>query len=510
MIGIFVLPTTRDGQQKVDSLILVEVDGTVNDGVADTPNAYAFPDSAKTLSITATPISNEWWQAPVTFDILPDGTLQPRAANGFGAVEVQVMPGTGTYKILKIFVRMLRIHDATADFVKLFDTSATPPLPPAVVPAKQPVSIQNIVKSMNFTTAMIQQVVDHNLSPVDVPRHALTLRPQRPVVLDLVKADAGKLGVVAAPPQIAPQNDTFVVQVSGMSGAAPQTIAVSWPHDVPADKPAPMFVFFRHAPRQESNPEFGKFTRDSMRGYPFNWDYACYGLLENLWYEFPVHLVPVSRGLPYQIEAAGKKVVTVVACPLATPPTGSSQFGRWVEADFVQDILLQIQLLYAASKGKSGAKTLGRVALGAFSSGNYYLGQLLQNGGKTAHPFLTDTVKECYLFSPDNPELQKACLPAVTAWQKGVKSGDGMIRLYNSLVMAEQKQLVPSAGSTTPFFTDSADHRTTVSAVTTPDWMRAFSAASVDPPLKRGWNGMDSHFATSALLLTHAMHRSGF
>jgi hypothetical protein len=508
MTAIWVVPTTWDGTRKVDCLILVEVDGRLNHEMADFPDRYDIGSGAKSVSISATSLSHEWWSATVTFEPQPDGTLKQTSLSGAAAVETPVL-SKGSVTIPKVVIRLLRVRDATADFVEAFDTSVNTALQPAEIPPDAGKAVQGLLGAMNFTDAFIRQRVDDDRSPVLIPERALSLLPDRPVVLDLAKADAGKLALKVTAP-FAPKNDTFVVEIGGMSQTAPRTIAVSWPQDLPPDQPAPMFVFFRHAPQQESYPYIGKFLRDDIRGYPFSFDYACYGLLENLWYDFPVHLVPRSRGLPYQVQAAGKKVVTVIACPTATVPTGSSQFGRWVEADFMQEMLLQIQALYAASKGKTGAKQLGRVAIGAFSSGCYYLGQLLYNNGNTAHPFLTGTVKECYVFSSDNHVLQTSCLPHVVAWQKAVTSGDGIIRLYNSLVMDEQKQLVKSAGSTTPFFTDSADGRTTVSAITERDWSRAITAAAAVPTLKRSWDGMQAHFATSALLVTHAMHKSGF
>ena len=190
MIGIFVLPTTWDGQRKVDSPILVEVDGKVNHGIADVPNGYSIPDGAKSLSISATPVSDEWRQAAVTIDVLSNGTLKVKTLGAAAAVDISVLPSPGFYSVMKVFIRLLRVHDATADFVKLFDTSATPPLSPAVVPAGLPAKIQNVVKAMNITTPGIQNLVKLHKSPVDVPGHTLRLIGQRPVILDLVKADA--------------------------------------------------------------------------------------------------------------------------------------------------------------------------------------------------------------------------------------------------------------------------------------------------------------------------------
>jgi hypothetical protein len=508
MTVIYVNPVNWDGNGSVSCLTTVTVDGQEVHADATTPDAYTLDSSAKTVSIDLLPTSDAWWRVTVVIKRQADGTLKTTDLGGAASVQIDAL-SQGMFVLLKVSVRLLRVRDATADFVAAFDPTVTAPLPPAQVPPGSIPAVKDAVDSLNTSDAYIRRLVDNDQSPILIPEKAITLQAQRTLVLDLGKADAGTFAL-ANPAPVEPKNDTFVVEVGGMAGAAPRTIAVSWPHDVPPDKPAPMFVFFRHAPAQEITPVgVGKFLRDTIRGYPFSFDYACYGLLENLWYDVPSHLWPRSRGLPYQIEAAGKKVVTVVACPTVSVPKKSNQFGRWIEPAFMQDILLQIQSLFAASKGMVGAKQLGRVALGAFSSGNYYLGQLLQS---PTHPFLTGTVKECYLFGPDNTQTQADTLPNVIAWQKAVTGGDGMVRLYNSLVMPEQKKLLPSAKSATPFFSESTDGHTSVSAIHERDFTQAIQNVKPAParPLKVPWNGMQSHFAMSAFMLTHAMHKSGF
>jgi hypothetical protein len=516
MTTMIVNTTKWDGKKSVECLVVVLVDDRVVDGTVDAPDSYAIDAAAKKVTIRVRPIPDDFSGADVILERQDDGSLKTTSLAGAAAVDVTPII-KGMFVNLKISIRLLQIRDATADFVAAFDTSVNPQIQPAVLPPGTDARIAGYFAALNATDNINRTLIGAGNSPVQIGAHTLTLLEQSPVILDVVAAASGRLGVMDSV-GIEPKNDTFVVEVAGSSSRIPMTIAVSWPQDLPPDQPAPMFVFYRHAPWQESFPAMGKFLRDSIRGYPYSFDYACYGLLENLWFPMRPHMAPYSRGLPYQILAAGKKVVTVVACPKALPPSqpatpppatpAPTQFGRWIEPQYVQDMLIQIQMLYAASKGKQGAATLGRVALGAFSSGNYYLGQLLKNG---THLFVTDTVKEIYLFGPDSHVLM-AMIPYVTAWQSSPGGGSRMVRLYNSLVMAEQKTLLPSVKTTTPFFVDSADTFTTVSAVTERDWVRAIQSATppLVPALTAAWNGMDSHFATSAFMLTHAMSRSGF
>jgi hypothetical protein len=272
MTSILVVPTTWDGTNTVDCLILVDVDGRPNDGMADVPDGYDIGSGAKSVSISATPRSDEWWQATVNFEPQPDGTLKQTSLSGAAAVETPAL-SMGRVTIVKVVIRLLRVRDATADFVKAFDTSVTTALQPAQIPPGAGKAVQGLLSTMNFTDAFIRQRVDNDQSPVEIPERALSLIPDRPVVLDLAKADAGKLALQVTAP-IAPKNDTFVVEIGGMNKTAPRTIAVSWPQDLSPDQPAPMFVFFRHAPQQESYPYIGKFLRDDIRGYPFSFDYA--------------------------------------------------------------------------------------------------------------------------------------------------------------------------------------------------------------------------------------------
>jgi hypothetical protein len=335
---------------------------------------------------------------------------------------------------------------------------------------------------------------------------------------------------------VEPVNETFVVEVAGemvvdpdtrdKARVVPQVIAVSWPKDVSRNEPAPMFVYYRHGPAQETVLGYGKFS--TAYGYPYTFDYAYFGLLTTLWYRLPPDRLPYDQGLPYQIEAAGKKVVTVVACPTAHPHKRpkkkgeteaeaqrkqQSQAGEWTSPEFMQSILLEIQALAQALNAPKGSPnikpptSLGRVAIGAFSSGHWHLIALLKH---EAHPFLTNTVKECYLFDPDNKVFDEGALDAhLLAWEANVPSDEAIIRLYNHRSMPQQSFLLDPIVEQSPRFTDTAGGHRTIAVSQAKDWDRSL-AAPRGKPSARGWSWPDEHFATAAFMLTHAMAHSGF
>ena len=510
MIRMIVESTTWDGKSVVDSLTGATADGRDAPGASGQVDAYTIPDGAKEVKIQIIPVKDEWWGTTVTLAVAADGTLKVTDRADAFAVDVQVLQ-KGTVGVAKVFIRLLKVKLAT----KLFIAALRDATPQTATPPGTDRATANAIADSNLERRMIVTSLVGTSTPIT--GDTLTLpQPASFARIDAGKPVSGGVLKLRTSPPVVLKNTTFVVEVAGQNGVAPRTIAVSWPDAVSAGAPAPMFVFFRHAPLQERNYVYGKF-RPEMKAYPYTFDYAYFGLMENLWFQLMPDFYPSSRGLPYQIAAAGKNVVTVVACPTATPAGRTTQFGNWTRAEFMQSILLEIQALFAAMKttvepttpNVKAPATLGRVAIGAFSSGNYYLSLLLKNEGKPDHPFLTGTVQECYFFDPDNDMLQKHCLPPMLAWQSTSTGGKAIIRLYNRRSMPEQKPLLGRVVTTTPHFTDSTDKRTTVSAVTEGDWNRAIAAlhGKASP---RPWRWLDAHFASSAFMLTHAMFRSGF
>ncbi|HEY2879271.1 hypothetical protein, partial [Nocardioides sp.] len=462
------------------------------------PDVFVVPDLVKEVKITALPVPPEWWRADVVLSVQPDGTLSLKDRGDAVAVDIQQLPNEGTLIRAKVILRLSRVKVVTDQIV-----AALRHVPPLIrVEPGTDAHVRLILDSANRER---QLAVDALLGPTTPisgtalqlpPRSLSTIDPTHPVSGGLLRFQTGP---------VAPSNDTFVVEVAGNS-VVPRTIAVSWPGTVPRGQPAPMYVYFRHAPAQESGNMMLGLYDDSLGTYPYSFDYAYFALLSCLWYSIRPDLWPYSQGIPYQIEAAGKNVVTIVACPTARPNNKSTQFGDWTNAEFMQSILLEIQALAAARGHVALPTSLGRVALGAFSSSHIHLLYLLNNG--KGHPFLTGTVKECYLFDPDNLVL-KDLMPHLLDWEKGVPSSAAVIRLYNHRSMPEQAPLITPVPTKTPHLTKAKVGNRTVFAAQSSDWDRSIAALHGKPSAK-SWAWPDQHFAISAFMLTHAIASSGF
>jgi hypothetical protein len=500
MITVVAPTLTWNAGTAVETMVFAEADGKDLQVTPGPPDVFKVPDLAQEVKITALPVPPEWWRADVVLTVQPDGTLKLKDRGDAVAVDIQPFTA-GIFNGAKVVLRLSRVKVVSDQIVAAVTTPSR--VPPLISP--QPGADANLRRLMDNTNAERQlavRVLGSGTAPISGKSLRLpslsplpTIDPTTPVSGGLLRFQTGS---------IAPKNDTFVVEVAG-SSVVPRTIAVSWPDTVPRGQPAPMYVYFRHAPRQETDMMVGKYN-SGLEAYPYSFDYAYFGLLTCLWYAFRPDVLPYSQGVPYQIEAAGKKVVTIVACPTARPNDKSTQFGDWTSADFMQSILLEIQALAGARANVALPTSLGRVALGAFSSGHWHLLNLLKNG--KGHSFLTGTVKECYLFDPDNLVLP-ALMPHLLDWEKSVPSGAAMIRLYNHGSMPEQAPLITPVPTKTPHLTKAKVGNRTVFAAQSSDWDRSIAALHGKPSAK-SWAWPDQHFAISAFMLTHAIASSGF
>jgi len=509
MITVVVFATNWDGSRSLNAQIYPQADGVdLRDmpGIADT---FTVPDNAKQATIKAVPDSPDWWGATATFAVDQNGMLTLSDRGDALEVSIEQAPGALSSPFAKIVIRLSRVKLVTKDIVDALDR-----VPPA--PSQQ--ANTWLAKDTKDERVRAVGLLNGATSPV-LAQGLMLPRLAGMATLDLAspvhhfKDDTWEGDVLQfARRDIEPQNRTFVVAVAGVS-IVPRTIAVSWPDDVPRDQPAPMLVYYRHTPRQETDLQFGKFENPSLEPYPFSFDYAYFGLLTTLWYEkSPDEYLQYSQGVPYQVEAAGKKVVTVVACPKATPNAGSTQFGEWTSPDFMQSILLEIQALAAVTGTPSvePPSELGRVAVAAFSSAHWHMSKLLIRPG---HPFLTETVKECYLLDPKEDVLQEI-MPRLQDWESNVEKvapGQARIRLYNSDWFPQQRLLVPQLPKTTPFVASSVTGRRTVAIAKDVDWGRSVAAFHQVPTKTAvSWEWPLQHFALSAFMLAHALAESGF
>jgi hypothetical protein len=527
MITVAVFATNWDGSRFLNAQIYPSADGVdLKDtpGIADT---FTVPDNATQVTIKAVPYSPDWWGVTATLAVAQNGSLTLSDRGDALAVTIEQAPGALSSQFAKIVIRLSRVKLATKDIVDALDR-----VPP---PASQLANTW-LTQYTNYARDRAVRLLNGGTSPVlaqglMLPRLSglATLNLAPPVYHFKDDTRGGDL-LQFATRDIELHNRTFVVAVAGDS-IVPRTIAVSWPDDVPRDQPAPMLVYYRHTPAQETDFLYGKFDNPSLEPYPFSFDYAYFGLLTTLWYENSpdehkqysqgvadqqdsqeMTDQQYSQGVAYQVEAAGKKVVTVVACPIATPNKGSTQFGEWTSPDFMESVLLEIQALAAVSGTPSLAppSELGRVAIAAFSSAHWHMSQLLIRPG---HPFLTQTVKECYLIDPKEDVLREI-VPRLLAWEANVERvapGQARIRLYNSDWFPQQKDLIANLPPKTPFITASTSGRRTVAIATNVDWGRSVTAFHHDPlSAAESWTWPAQHFALAAFMLTHALAESGF
>ena len=505
MIHVLVFVRDWNGTNAVPHWVYAYA-GTTDLNATGPPYAFQVPDKTPEVRIEAQPVSGDRWTAAVTLTVDQDETLKLKDQGDALGVDITMNGGARGIRFATVVIRLSRVKVVTDQIV-----NALRHVPNDAV---QPGAHADLRRSIDAVNDQRHRAVAA-LVGTNSPIRGTTL--QLPSLEDVAMIDIDTANPVlggvlqSKKATITPSNTTFVVELAGVQ--VPRTIAVSWPDTVPRDKPAPMYVHFRHGPQQgvvknAAGGMYGLFEGPSLDPYPYSFDYACFGLLATLWYPSPPDARPdLGQGVAYQIAAAGKKVVTVVACPSATAPPGKTQAGDWTSADTMREVLLEIQALAAVVMSKTPPTTLGRVALGAFSSGHYHLLNLLKNEG---HPFLTNTVKECYLFDPDNEVLGKAALDYyLLEWEKNVPSDQAIIRLYNRRVMDEQDTLLHPIVKKTPHITDAEHGHRTVAAVTEQDWSRFLKKLHGKPPA-RALEWRDAHFLTAAFMLTHAMAHSGF
>jgi hypothetical protein len=547
MTQVVVLTMNWDASAAIESIILVDGDGKSVSGTIHPPDTFQVADGVKALTIMTRSMSPNWWGATVTLTVEQGGALKLRDRGDAISVDID----NTNLPSVKVVLRLSRLRVVTGEIVDELKkpTRRVPPriTPPAGSDPRLARFIIGTNRDRLLAVASFEGGTVGDLFPgvmgdlEDVAFHSSPIQGRE---LKLPPIDS--LVTIGAPPvvtaknvlqfqrqSVAPNNDTFVVEVAGemvvdpdigeKAGVVPQIIAVSWPKDVPRKEPAPMFVYYRHGPAQENVFGYGKFS--TPYAYPYTFDYAYFGLLTTLWYRLPPDWWPYDQGLPYQIEAAGRKVVTVVACPTAYPPKRPKkkgetearakqqpQAGEWTSPEFMQSILLEIQALALAKESPpteavKPPTSLGRVAIGAFSSGHWHLNSLLK---QEAHSFLTNTVKECYLFDPDNKVFDDGALGThLLAWAANVPSNEAIIRLYNHRPMPQQRFLLNPIVEESPRFTDTAGGHRTIAVSQAKDWDRSLAALRGEAS-PRGWSWPDEHFATAAFMLKHAMGHSGF
>jgi hypothetical protein len=309
-----------------------------------------------------------------------------------------------------------------------------------------------------------------------------------------------------------PASTDAVLEIAGTD--VPRVISVSWPDGVPRDSSSvPFVIYFR--PTTAQNPQdFQGFP------YPFSEPYMRFCLRNFMAYDGgpgaasvrPLGAAVFSKGIPYQLAAAGANAVTV----LASPRFGNQpEFGRWMDGLFVEHILGQVAAFFARRGGFYLPQFISRVACGCFSSGAIFLADFLESNHSTS--LYQDLLRELWVFDAvdgndglGRPQARRVMQHAIQWQQQG---DDRLIRAYTQHSwIAEYQQLV-GAPPTRPGSGVSADLNTKIMLLDQPTWQRTTATASSQgellPTVSNNWF-QAVHQLIAATLLTDAARNSRF
>ena len=299
-------------------------------------------------------------------------------------------------------------------------------------------------------------------------------------------------------PPVHVEAENLVLRLAGV--VAPKLWGVSWPASVDRTDahPAPIMLFLR----QGNWPQYkGMFEEAGLGPYPDNFDYASFGLYDQLAYpEHDVFNQPGSKGVPYQVAKAGVDAVTVLPVNSLHQDYGviesTKQLGR---------ILLELQWFIFQKAGARPPDTLGNTAIGSFSSESTSLRASLRTTTTSGRrSSMTQFAPSTSSTPPPGPSTIVSSPPSRGQGQTSATNGCGSTPqdLWPAL-QTFAKQL-PSPLPKEPFIHNSLDKRLTLGLVSIPTWMGlAQQAIQAQPAKKDEWGYV--HHATAATMLTHAL-----
>jgi hypothetical protein len=150
-------------------------------------------------------------------------------------------------------------------------------------------------------------------------------------------------------------------------------------------------------------------------------------------------------------------------------------------------------------------KSVGKTAIAAFSSGNYYLKNWLSSPANRQGSFLSNTVSAVYFLDPPS-DVVDPCIAAALLWA-GSADRDKRIRLYTRLPQSSHAKLLGSTPPAEPYALNSADNRRSASVVTVSSWTRTFAKVFATTP-SLDWQY--AHHVIAATMLTHALAQGDF
>jgi len=364
---------------------------------------------------------------------------------------------------------------------------------------------REVVVSLVFYLSRVSDQTDtavFNLNQVPASRKGLT------PPTDWTLASLPDISYAAEPPvsngelqfeqrTIDPACEDLVLGVAGVK--TPRLIAVSWPNSLPrtlSSPPTPFFVYIHSGMGQ--NVVNGDYIGPGLGTYPFGWDYLFYGLWRYMTFQGDPLLHDdgiYTKGLPYQVAAADKKIVMVLPENTAT----GGEAGVFRDAESVQDILREIDAFMYRRKGIYTPPGIGRTGMAAFSSGNDFTNLFLDDRSNRQHPFYLNILKEFYAF--DTPHIDKWLDSAMTWWTAG-RWEDKVLQIYTRGVGTRYNELLWGKMPKAPFVQRNGNGLATVGVLPIASWAKA------RPGFNTGWQ--EAHQTISSLMLTTALRNSKF
>jgi hypothetical protein len=251
-------------------------------------------------------------------------------------------------------------------------------------------------------------------------------------------------------------------------------------------------------PGNGQNVENGYYTGDRQDPYPWNFDYCYFVMYAYQWYAHDALIDPYTKGIPLQVAAAGKNLVTVIPCNVPTP----TEFGVFLDVasvavGVVGDPGAQVPVGWRVGADLPGAHGVGRVqqrqqlldaAVGFVIEPSARLPHRCGEGGL---PIRATRVRG---------RRRHACRPAV--------GGLGARSARRGLHPGRRAGASPARRQAAhpPHVTVVSPTRTS-SVLPIASWRAARDPLLPKPDATFGWQ--ETHQVVSAMMLTHALGTSG-
>ena len=449
-------------------------DGTPLAVADDTTPVWTIPPGTTTVEITATPTVQTFWPTTVALNVSNTGALTPAGPTA-AFVTVRSLRALGI-EFSFASVVLSRFKDVSDDVLALLGNPPTTRQGKPTDVAKQYQDNYGVWPPQDWD---FDDKPDAHFLDLPVPEQGVSFSKDPSVHVDA---------------------ENVVLRLAGV--VAPKLWGVSWPMSLDRNDnadPTPILLFLRQGNAQYIGSFF---AGDGMDPYPDNFDYASFGLYDDLAYpEIDPFNQPGSKGVPYQAAKAGAKAVTV-------HPVNSlrEDFGVIESTKQMGRILLELQAFMFRRAGvTTSPATLGKTAIASFSSGTHILARILASPDNRGETFLNDTVNAVYFL--DAPKWSVGdCVTAALAWQG---NRNKRVRFYTQDLWDPLTKVITTKLPKEPFVATSQDNRRTLGLVSRKTWTALVkNAIGAQLSTDEAWQYV--HHATAAMMLTHALSRGDF